>query len=227
MCECSCNRDSEVDLTNQTEQLNCRRTENSQESLTLVYQKQINTLVNRYIEIVILESYREREEEKEKQIWTFLSLPSPSLYPSFVPLISHCLSIRGRQKKKEKALRQQYALLPVPQQGRQKQRNQQRAHVKSHCEDLSGGLPALAGFPRWSHCPPPPAPTNQPKPASAAVSAGRKHSFTRSHELTHIQPNWSLLLWQNFGALFSASTGTGHDAACIHQSHLKYWFPLY
>lgn len=98
----------------------------------------------------------------------FAIFPSFFLLHPHLPPLRHCPSIRGKSKKKKAPL-QQYALPPALRRGRQKPRNQRRAHVTSHCAPLSCGLPALACFlaevivnqPTPSPPPPPPTPTTK------------------------------------------------------------------
>lgn len=153
----SCNRGSKVDSANRIAQLNCKRAGNCQESQekVFVFICFVSPETNKWTsEIVILDSCREREKKKYEHF-----PPSPHSFSLLHPPPSSAIVCPSGESRKKKALRQQYALPPAPRQGRQKPRNQRRAHVKSHCEAPSGSLPALAGFPRWSHSDPP-APTS-------------------------------------------------------------------
>lgn len=216
----SCNRGSKVDLANRMAQLICKRAENRQESQGKVFvftcfvspeTKQVNK--EKHWNCYFRFMSREREREKNTNISLLpLTLSPSSLLPPPQPLSVH----QGKAEKK--ALRQQYALPPAPRRGRQKPRNQRRAHVKSHCEAPSGSLPALACFPRWSHSDPPPPPP--PLPTNAGLSVGRKCSYTLSHELTHVKPNWTICcscccFGETCVVLFSsASGGAGRCSVC-------------
>lgn len=95
--------------------------------------------------------------------FTPLSFSSTLTSPLFA--IVH---LSGESWKKKTPL-QQYALPPALRRGRQKPRNQRRAHVTSHCAPLNCSLPALACFlaevivnqPGPSPPPPPPTPTTK------------------------------------------------------------------